>query len=108
MDFRIFQKYGLAVNLGKITSEISNENSIKSSVESDIRSVSTNTAGTINNNKSVIKGSMTNARASYVDAVRTPSHREIVRREMSMDLLRSEGQALGNPSEQSLSTLAKI
>ena len=45
---------------------------------------------------------------SYADAVRTSTQKEIVREKMSIDLLGSEGQALGKPSEQSLTKLTKI
>ena len=82
----------------------SNKNIEKSTVESDS---TYNTGFRKVNNDGNIEG-MTGARVSYADAVGTPAHREIVRRDMNMDLSSFEGQALGKPSEQSLSKLTKI
>ena len=92
------------VNLGKFVSEVANKNNKKSLVErSSTQAFDPTRVNSTESNKY-----MTDGHISYADAIRTSLHKKIVREEMNRDLLGSEGQALGKPSEQSLTKLTKI
>ena len=73
----------------------SNKNIENSTVEYDSTyDVSFRKANNVKNTKG-----KSDTHVSYADAVRTPARRIIMRREINVHLLSSEGQAIGKPSE---------
>ena len=95
---------GVVVSLDDIVSEVSPKNKNKTTVECG----STNKVGVLKRSSKEIKDGMTDTRGINTGKGRTPSYSEIVMKNINSVLSSSEGQAIGKPSEQSLSKLIKI
>ena len=69
---------------------------------------STDIDGEIKDNSTETRGGMTDTRDVCAGAVRTPPYKEIVSKNLNSKLSSSGGQAIGKPSEQSLSKVLKF
>ena len=85
-------------------SGVSSKNKNKSPVECG----RTDKAGVIKRNSKETEDGMTDTRTINTVEGRTLSYSEIVMKNINSVLSSSEGQAIGKPSEQSLSKLIKI
>ena len=93
--------YVLNVNLRENMRVLSHENSIKVSDKCS-STITTKEANTLSNSDT---GRKINARASYADAVRTPSCEEIVREKLNVDLSTPESHVLNKLSGRRSTTL---
>ena len=88
-------------------SEGSHKNSTKASVERP-STMTTDGADMELNNDVDSRKEVTYARGTYADAVRTPSGKKNMRTGINIDLVNTEGRALGRPSGNSRTRLTKI